>query len=238
MTEPRTVSILSLKQQRMKKIVFAFLIGLFAFTTPDKNYISFTAKPGEVRLFHKDEFGKIYGTFETLQKQLNKQGEQLIFAANGGRFLPDYSPCGLYLEKGKMIQKLNPHARSGIFYITNDNKPFIVSEKEFKDNGRIKYATQSLPKLIINKNINPALSATSTSRFIRNGVGILPSGDLLFLITTGEVSIYEFAKMFKEKKCKDALYLDGAISETYLPQKGLSSTVGYFSMIIAITEPK
>lgn len=46
--------------------------------------------------------------------------------------------------------------------------------------------------------------------------------------------LYQF---FKEKlKCTNALYLDGAISETYLPEIGRFQNGGNFSSMIAITK--
>jgi len=37
-------------------------------------------------------------------------------------------------------------------------------------------------------------------------------------------------------ECRNALYLDGAISEMYCPVKGLNQTYGKFGVIIGVTE--
>lgn len=40
----------------------------------------------------------------------------------------------------------------------------------------------------------------------------------------------------KKKGCKNALYLDGFVSRTYLPEKNWSQLDGNFGVIIGVTE--
>jgi uncharacterized protein YigE (DUF2233 family) len=51
-----------------------------------------------------------------------------------------------------------------------------------------------------------------------------------------EVNLYEFAKYFKDAGCKNALYLDGFVSRTYLPEKDWIQIDGNFGVIIGVTE--
>ena len=50
-----------------------------------------------------------------------------------------------------------------------------------------------------------------------------------------EVSFYDFANYFKSMGCKNALYLDGFVSLTYLPEQNWIQTDGNFGVIIGVT---
>jgi uncharacterized protein YigE (DUF2233 family) len=52
------------------------------------------------------------------------------------------------------------------------------------------------------------------------------------------INFYEFAKYFKSLGCQNALYLDGFVSKTYLPEKKWIQTDGDFGVIIAVTVPE
>ena len=73
---------------------------------------------------------------------------------------------------------------------------------------------------------------------IRNGVGILPNGQLIFGMSKQKINFYDFASFFKSLGCKNALYLDGYISKTYLPSKNWISQDGKFGIIIGETISK
>jgi uncharacterized protein YigE (DUF2233 family) len=51
------------------------------------------------------------------------------------------------------------------------------------------------------------------------------------------ITLYDFADFFKGVGCKNALYLDGFVSRTYLPKKNWEQLDGNFGVIIAETEP-
>ena len=53
---------------------------------------------------------------------------------------------------------------------------------------------------------------------------------------TKEINFYEFANYFKQLNCKNALYLDGFVSRTYLPEKNWEQLDGNFGVIIAVTK--
>ena len=73
---------------------------------------------------------------------------------------------------------------------------------------------------------------------IRNGVGLKENGELVFIQSKKAVNFYHFAQVFKKLDCKDALYLDGYVSRTYLPEKNWVQKDGDFGVIIAVSEPK
>ncbi|MBL4624331.1 MAG: phosphodiester glycosidase family protein [Flavobacteriales bacterium] len=82
----------------------------------------------------------------------------------------------------------------------------------------------------------PEIYNGSKNQHIRNGVGILPDGKLLFAISKETINFYDFATFFKQKGCKSALYLDGFVSRCYLPSKNWKQLDGNFGVIIAVTE--
>jgi uncharacterized protein YigE (DUF2233 family) len=89
--------------------------------------------------------------------------------------------------------------------------------------------------LVIEGQIHPALKEGSTNLNIRNGVGILPGNKVIFAMSKQEVNFYDFANYFKSMGCKNALYLDGFVSRTYLPSKDWIQTDGDFGVIIGVT---
>jgi uncharacterized protein YigE (DUF2233 family) len=185
----------------------------------------------------------LFKNIGTLKTWLENKNEKLVFAMNGGMYKTDNSPLGLYIQDHKTIRRLNKANATGnfylkpngVFYITSTNQPFICTTEKFIDNGKIKYATQSGPMLVINGNIHPEFKQGSQNVNIRNGVGILPGNKVIFAMSKGLVNFYDFAEFFKKAGCLNALYLDGAISQTYLPEKNWLQTGGNFGVIIGAT---
>lgn len=207
-------------------------------------FLVFTCKPAEVQLFWKAEDGNSFRNFDSLDQWLStKRQQQLIFAMNGGMYMEDNSPLGLYIENGKTLRKLNKangrgnfyRKPNGVFYITNKGTAHITTREVFSDK-EVKFATQSGPMVLIDGLINPAFNKGSKNLNIRNGVGILPNGDCIFMMSRSLINFYDFALFFKEKGCKDALYLDGAISQTYLPEQDYTAKAGNFGVIIGVTK--
>ena len=76
----------------------------------------------------------------------------------------------------------------------------------------------------------------STSKYIRNGVGILPDNKLDFAMSKTEITFNDFAKHFQSLGCKNALYFDGFVSRTYLLEKNWVQTDGNFGVMIGVTK--
>ncbi len=197
-----------------------------------------------LQFYWKDDAGQPFKSIENLKAWLDTNGQQLIFAMNGGMYKANNLPQGLYIENfatlaaldtlnGKGNFYLNPN---GVFYILADNTTGICKTKQFKNNGNVKYATQSGPMLVVDGQINELFVNGSKNLNIRNGAGILPNNKTLFAMSKKEINFYDFAKYFKDKGCKNALYLDGFVSKTYLPQQNWIQTDGDFGVIIGLTE--
>lgn len=213
----------------------------------DNPFISYIVdvKKQDIKLYWKDDQDKNFGSIENLKSWLEKNKRKLLFAMNGGMYKQDNSPQGLFIEKHNTLSQLDTSSGAGnfylkpngIFYITNDNLAVICDTKNFKDNGKIKYATQSGPMLVIDGEIHPAFKPGSTNLNIRNGVGILPGNKVVFAMSKAGINFYDFANYFKSIGCKNALYLDGFVSRTYLPEKQWTQTDGNFGVIIGVTVP-
>lgn len=207
-------------------------------------------KKQQLDFYWKDEAGKNYENFDILKKSLQKQNKEVIFAMNGGMFRRDLSPQGLFIQNGKLLFQTDTVQKgygnfymqpNGIFYLTTENQAIVCTTKDFlkiNDIKTIKYATQSGPMLLIDGQLHSKFQKNSTNLNIRNGVGILPNGTILFAMSKKEINFYDLATFFKQKGCKNALYLDGFVSKTYLPSQNWKQIDGIFGVIIAETKSK
>ena len=199
-------------------------------------------KTDQLDFYLLDEHGENFKNFERLETWLQAQDKVLVFAMNGGMYNKDLSPQGLYIENGKTLAELDTLSEgygnfylqpNGVFSIDEAGKANISTSIKFRNKGNIKYATQSGPMLVIDQKIHPKLTEGSENVHIRNGVGLLPDGRLLFAMSKEKINFYDFAKFFKDNACKNALYLDGFVSRTYLPSKNWIQKDGNFGVIIA-----
>ncbi|OUS01454.1 hypothetical protein A9Q86_06635 [Flavobacteriales bacterium 33_180_T64] len=202
-------------------------------------------KKQTLKFYLQNNEGIRFRNHKALKEELNKRSQKLIFAMNGGMYLKDGSPQGLYIENGIVKAPIDTIKTAygnfylqpnGIFYITKKNKGVICKTIDFAQSPNISYATQSGPMLVINNTIHPVFSKGSKHLHIRNGVGILPNGNVLFAMSKELITLYDFAEFFKSNGCKNALYLDGFVSRTYLPKKKWEQLDGNFGVIIGETE--
>jgi len=199
----------------------------------------------QLKFYWKDENNKNYASFQNLKSSLESEQKKLVFATNGGMYNQSFSPQGLYIENGKTLAPIDTKNNgygnfylqpNGIFLLTKDNNPEITTTVDFENSGNVQYATQSGPMLLIDGKVHSKFNKNSKHINIRNGVGILPNGNILFAMSKQKINFYEFATYFKLNGCKNALYLDGFVSRTYLPSKQWEQLEGNFGVIIAVTE--
>lgn len=163
---------------------------------------------------------------------------------NAGMYEQYNSPKGLYIENYKTLSPIDTTTGignfylkpNGIFYLLKNNTAMICTTSNFNNNENIKFATQSGPMLVINGEIHRSFIKNSSNLNIRNGVGILPDKRIVFAMSKKEINFYDFAKYFKTLGCKNALYLDGLVSRTFLPEKKWIQTDGNFAVMIAVTD--
>ncbi len=188
----------------------------------------------DLRLFLNDGTGRPWGSFTRINKVLAEKGQKLSFAMNAGMFHPDRTPVGLYVESGKMLIPLADGGNYGNFGL-KPNGVFCIMPTSFSVTETLRfrrerpaciYATQSGPMLVIAGRIHPRFLASSTSRHIRNGVGVSPDGKrAVFVISDIPVTFHEFASFFRDSLgLRDALYFDGKVSRLHAPSLGRSDS--------------
>lgn len=228
--------------------LLVFVIVAFQFNKPsnDELFVAYTVdtQKQQIDFYWKDDKGKLLKSIQQLKEYVESKKKKLVFAANGGMFKRDFSPQGLFIQHKKQLAVLDTSKGqgnfyllpNGVFYITTANIPVVCETKNFIDNGNIKYATQSGPMLLINGQIHSAFREGSTNLNIRNGVGILPNGRVIFAMSKKEVNFYDFAKYFQNLGCQNALYLDGFVSRTYCPSQNWEQTDGNFGVMIGVSQ--
>jgi uncharacterized protein YigE (DUF2233 family) len=235
---------------RAQSFFLLVIFSLLAFTAKEYRHeekiISYTVDPKEksIALYWKDDAGNIVGSLQNLKTFVESKKQKLLFAANGGMYMEDFKPLGLFIQDQKTVQPLNTRTGSGnfylkpngVFYLTTDSLAVICTTENFAASEKIKYATQSGPMLVIDGQIHPSFREGSANLNIRNGVGVLPDNKVIFAMSKTEINLYDFADYFKSMGCTNALYLDGFVSRTYLPVKNWIQTDGNFGVIIGVTE--
>ena len=203
-------------------------------------------KKQDLRLYWKNDNNQNIGSIQNLKIWLEGKNRVLEFAMNAGMYKKDNSPQGLYIEKQKILSALDTTRASGnfylkpngIFYLTTNKTAAICRTEDFRNIEKVEYATQSGPMLLIGGQIHPEFKKGSPNLNIRNGVGILPDGKVLFVLSKKEINFYDFANYFKSLGCKNALYLDGFVSRAFAPSENWIQTDGNFGALFAVTSFK
>ncbi len=197
----------------------------------------------KLRLYWKDKDGNPYKTIGRLKLSLQEQGKKLLFATNGGIYSKEYTPLGLYVEQGEKLGSLNMGQGSGnfsmkpnaVFYIDSNGAYIEDASKLSVSVETMQDAVQSGPALLLDGEMHPRFFKDSDSYNIRNGVGIDSQGGVVFAISNTPVNFYTFAALFRDKlDCNNALYLDGSISEMYLPELDRTFTFRFFTTIFGV----
>ncbi len=223
--------------------ILTALLSLYGFKEYDNDIIFYKVdlKQADLKFYWKDSDGNIIRSLQNLKLLVDGNHQKLVFAMNGGMYKKDNSPQGLYIQEGKVLSRSDTGSGNGnfymkpngVFYISNNNKAHVSQTSAFNSKD-VKYATQSGPMLLIDGEIHPAFQKGSQNLNIRNGVGILPDGNIIFAISKNEINFYDFAQYFKDAGCKNALYLDGFVSRAYIPEKNWIQTDGNFGVIIGV----
>ena len=179
----------------------------------------------QLKLFWQNAQGMRYGRLSRLKADLAAQGQSLLIGMNAGMYHANREPVGLYIERGLVRFALNTAQGAGNFFL-QPNGVFAVNDQQQAaiyttsawatiQPHNIQYATQSGPMLLTDGVINPIFQPQSSSRKIRNGVGVLSPTRVVLIISETPVNFYEFAQVFAGLGCTQALYLDGTISSLY-----------------------
>ncbi|SNS94145.1 Uncharacterized protein YigE, DUF2233 family [Tropicimonas sediminicola] len=188
----------------------------------------------EIRLWHSDADGRLYGGFTAIDSALKAEGKRLVFAMNGGMYHEDRSPVGLYLENGvqggPLVTSDGPGnfglLPNGVFCIGTRTASVIESRSFAANPPDCRYASQSGPMLVIDGDLHPRFLVNSDSRYIRNGVGVAEDGVTVhFVISDNRVNFHTFGRFFRDVlETPNALYFDGKVSRLFAPSLGRSDT--------------
>lgn len=231
--------------------------GSLHFNFKDMDYHVFIANTDndEIKMHWLNKDRRIYANIRNLFNELKKDKKQPLMITNAGMYTPELKPQGLYIDKfGNELRPLDLKSSktqanfylkpNGVYYIDTFGISHIKTTDEFKElyecnEVPIKYATQSGPMLLINGSIHSAFIEGSANRKIRSGVGIINEKRTVFAISLDETNFYDFAVLFRDIfGCKDALYLDGAISLMYLHDIAPNELGGQFGAMISVTSKK
>lgn len=229
--------------------------GSMSFNLCGINYYIFMADLDsdivKTHLFRGD--GQNLYTLEDVKKNLENQKLKPLMITNAGMFTPSHEPVGLYIEEGKqgkytldtLLKDTDENfylSPNGVFFIDSSNTAHINTTRDFmklqkEGKLKIKIATQSGPMLLIHGEIHPKFTYGSVNEKIRSGVGLISPSKIVFAITANESNFYEFATLFRDIfDCKNALFLDGAISQMYLHDRKTGYTGGNFGPMISVSE--
>ena len=124
---------------------------------------------------------------------------------------------------------------NGVFLVRKSGRAEVVASERFAPNSDIAFASQSGPMLVIDGAIHPKFEPDGESRFVRNGVGVAPDGDPLFVISSDAVSLGKFARFFRDRlKVRDALYFDGSVSSLWDPANGRMDSFAELGPIVVM----
>lgn len=215
----------------------------------------------QVEVVWKGADGQPYRTFDKVQARFAKEGKTAKFLMNAGLYAPGYVPCGLYVENGTELKPLNRAEGSGNFHLQPNgvllihgdpaselkSKPLAeiqttAARAAFQENvelhassiSQLNVAVQSGPMLLIEGKRHPAFREGSANKLERNGVGIDSKGRVVFAITApGQmVNFWDFAGLFLTLDCKNALFLDGNISQMAVNPKGPLESNQFAAMFV------
>jgi uncharacterized protein YigE (DUF2233 family) len=175
--------------------------------------------------------GKPIRRMDRLKADLGKKGVDLLALMNAGIYEPGGIPSGLHVQDGRELRPLNLGSAKGNFYlkpngvfaITAEGKALVMESTAYAAAGlKPRLALQSGPVLLWEGRVHPQFSPTGTSRLYRNGIGVVAAtGEVVLAMT--EVpqkalpNMHMFAEFFRAQGCENALFLDGDISEIYVP---------------------
>jgi uncharacterized protein YigE (DUF2233 family) len=118
---------------------------------------------------------------------------------------------------------------NGVFLLS-DHEATILSTDEVAADPEthlmsVRYATQSGPILLRGGQINSLFTQGSENRVVRSAACVITASDIALVRSHSATNFYDFARQLRDKVgCRDALYLDGSVSQLYPYDSGKFGT--------------
>ena len=202
-----------------------------------------------IQMHWKSKDGVPYKSLGDVKKTVSQSANKILMLTNGGMYLQNNVPQGLYIENKKELRPIDTSTNkfgnfylqpNGIFYITSSKATILSTDKFLSQNKNdtILFATQSGPMLVEGGEINHHFKHKSQNYNIRSGVGIMQDSRAIFIISASDrTNFHDFASIFKNVfGCDESLYLDGAISKMHLKNMKPNEVDGDFGVIISVLE--
>jgi len=223
-----------------KRVLYAVLLAASCAGSATPEPVVFDVLPGD------------YVSIETrpggIQMSDVLSDPHVVFATNGGIFERPEEPTGLLISGGTEHRSTNVEDGRGNFFLkpngvlfrTDDGKWTITEAREFESQRpslvqKVTDATQSGPMLLRRRSIHPSLRESSENRLLRNAACVDAKGGLHLIMSRGDVTLHELAKVSLDQSCTDSLYLDGVISSAFFAGKTFPSenqNRKYASMVV------
>ena len=227
--------------------------GEYSFTFNNNKYFAFIADPLVHKVSITDSSSQKQNGI-SINKLINREKNNINnieMITNGGMFENTMLPVGLLVVNNKIKKEINqgderPKSNffmlpNGVFYIQKDSVFVTKTVDYIHKKPHPDYATQSGPMLVDNGLRHKEFKYKSQNVYNRSGVGILPNNRAIFIISENQnKNFFDFSSIFMDIfSCKNALYLDGAISEMYLKnQENSIIRGGSFGSLICVERKK
>ena len=201
----------------------------------DYRIVTLDLRDDALEMRWRDADDRPYASIDALRRLGESEGRPLRFATNAGIYDRSFRPLGLTIAQGRTLRPLNttraepPSGNfaiqpNGVFYVDAQHRAGVVTTDAWlRQPVRAEIATQSGPMLVVDGAINANFVEASDSRKWRSGVCAPEPGRVAFAVSEAPVTFHAFARVFRDDLgCRDALYLDGTLSQIYTAEDGYS----------------
>ena len=186
-----------------------------------------------LELHWQDDSGHALTSIEGLRAWAGARGRELVFAANAGIYDRAFKPLGLHVEEGVTRRALNTASPrgtignfslqpNGVFYVDHAGNAGVMTTQAWQAHAPdARIASQSGPMLVVDGEVNAAFDSASQSEKIRSGVCAPSPHHVVFAVSETPVTFHRFASLMRDEAgCRDALFLDGTLSQLWTKQTG------------------